>query len=427
MCKPLLSILVATLLILGCLSTNRSHHRSPSTDLQQPKTRGTISWEWSYPPEAYQGEKVPIRLQVVNNSSVSEQITIQIISTTDFPTVPPRNFFLAPGERREETLYVVVPTNISPGEYRFKLKLGEASQEIKINILPKTREYIIDYSLNIENSGASEAYDVKIYFPILPNTPYQEAHLVESPTLDYQLDEDLNRVGVVSLPTIPPNSKVRIPIKYRVKTTTMTLKPRQRAGFPTNSPQLSRYLAPSDKIESDHPLIEKEAKKALGPENIAGRVLGEYEKAKLLYNHVRNIMQYKPQKERRGALQALLTRQGDCEEYTDLFIAMARSLGLPARRLHGWSYNRRTGEWEGHAWAEVYVDGVWVPSDLTWGLEKNGSKTDHFGRITADHVIFRVGEGSPPLGNALYRWEYKYQGEPPELRVTQNLRIEPVG
>ena len=50
----------------------------------------------------------------------------------------------------------------------------------------------------------------------------------------------------------------------------------------------------------------------------------------------------------------LRTRVGDCNEHTALYVAMARSLRIPARiavglvHLHGAFYY--------HAWAEVYVE-----------------------------------------------------------------------
>jgi len=60
----------------------------------------------------------------------------------------------------------------------------------------------------------------------------------------------------------------------------------------------------------------------------------------------------------------LANRRGVCTEYTSLFIALARSVGIPARYSSGYSYTSTKG-WLGHAWAEVYL-GEWVPVDPTW-------------------------------------------------------------
>jgi transglutaminase-like putative cysteine protease len=65
-----------------------------------------------------------------------------------------------------------------------------------------------------------------------------------------------------------------------------------------------------------------------------------------------------------NALQVLRTRSGDCNEHTQLYIALARSLGLPARSAAGLALVR--GKFYYHAWPEVYL-GNWVAVDPTFG------------------------------------------------------------
>ncbi|MEM3030378.1 MAG: transglutaminase-like domain-containing protein [Candidatus Micrarchaeia archaeon] len=58
-------------------------------------------------------------------------------------------------------------------------------------------------------------------------------------------------------------------------------------------------------------------------------------------------------------------RRGTCDEYAHLFLALARSLGLPARFASG--YINTGQEWGLHGWAEVWVPGYgWVPADPTF-------------------------------------------------------------
>lgn len=79
-----------------------------------------------------------------------------------------------------------------------------------------------------------------------------------------------------------------------------------------------------------------------------------------------------------SAVQVLESGQGDCNEHTVLFIAMARSLGLPARTAVGLVY--LDGAFFYHAWPEVWL-GEWVAVDPT------------FGQFPADaaHIRFVVG------------------------------------
>ena len=65
-----------------------------------------------------------------------------------------------------------------------------------------------------------------------------------------------------------------------------------------------------------------------------------------------------------SAVQVLDARRGDCNEHTVLYVAMARSIGLPTRTAAGLVYVR--GSFYYHAWPEVWLDG-WVPVDPTLG------------------------------------------------------------
>jgi len=65
-----------------------------------------------------------------------------------------------------------------------------------------------------------------------------------------------------------------------------------------------------------------------------------------------------------NAVQVLETRQGDCNEHTVLYVALARALGLPARTAVGLVYVN--GSFFYHAWPEVWLD-EWVAVDPTFG------------------------------------------------------------
>jgi transglutaminase-like putative cysteine protease len=69
--------------------------------------------------------------------------------------------------------------------------------------------------------------------------------------------------------------------------------------------------------------------------------------------------------ERRGARLALESGRGDCTERADLFVALARARGIPARSMAGFVIDHdavlRIADY--HNWAEVYVDGSWRIAD----------------------------------------------------------------
>jgi transglutaminase-like putative cysteine protease len=66
-----------------------------------------------------------------------------------------------------------------------------------------------------------------------------------------------------------------------------------------------------------------------------------------------------------SAIQVLNALRGDCNEHTVLYVALARSVGLPARTAVGMVNVR--GRFYYHAWPEVWLDNRWVAVDPTLG------------------------------------------------------------
>jgi hypothetical protein len=65
-----------------------------------------------------------------------------------------------------------------------------------------------------------------------------------------------------------------------------------------------------------------------------------------------------------NAAQVLEARRGDCNEHTQLYVALARAAGIPTRGAAGLA--RVRGKFYYHAWPEVYL-GRWVAVDPTFG------------------------------------------------------------
>jgi len=153
--------------------------------------------------------------------------------------------------------------------------------------------------------------------------------------------------------------------------------PRDVAAGPMPS-DLDRYLQPEPFIESDAPEIRAEAEKM-----VAG-ITGVRERAERLTREVNQLIEKKPTVSLPSALEVLRTKVGDCNEHTALFVALARSIGIPARINVGVAYVR--GAFYYHAWPEVYLDegsgrGVWLPVDPT------------FNQFPADATHLRLARG----------------------------------
>ncbi|MEA2020686.1 MAG: transglutaminase domain-containing protein [Patescibacteria group bacterium] len=99
---------------------------------------------------------------------------------------------------------------------------------------------------------------------------------------------------------------------------------------------------------------------------------------------------------RLGAQAALTQRENAlCTEYADLFIALSRAAGIPARLVEGYAYSESKEETPRvkdalHAWIEVFIPttegGRWVQIDPTWGSTTGGA--DYFYQLDLAHVAF---------------------------------------
>lgn len=122
------------------------------------------------------------------------------------------------------------------------------------------------------------------------------------------------------------------------------------------------FLSPEPFIESDAPEIRAEAQIAIkGATDPRMR-------AERLTRHVNALLEKKPTVSLPSAREVLRTKIGDCNEHTALYVAMARSIGLPARIAVGLTFVH--GAFYYHAWPEVYIEegrgrGLWLPVDPT--------------------------------------------------------------
>ncbi len=181
-----------------------------------------------------------------------------------------------------------------------------------------------------------------------------------------------------------------------------------------DDPPGAHDLSPEPFLESDAPEIRAEARKAVV------EAADPHLQAERLVRYVHALVEKKPTVSLPSALEVLKTRVGDCNEHTALYVAMARSLGLPARVAVGLVYLR--GAFYYHAWSEVYAAegpgrGTWLPVDPTLnqfpadathlrlargGLDRQAAILGLVGRAQIEilHVQERVGSTPVLVGRA---------------------------
>jgi transglutaminase-like putative cysteine protease len=111
-------------------------------------------------------------------------------------------------------------------------------------------------------------------------------------------------------------------------------------------------------IQSTDPRIVAAARKAVG--DTADPVVAARRLTDWVYHRLRKRITLSVP----NATQVLEGGEGDCNEHTVLYVALARAVGLPARTAVGLVYIR--GRFYYHAWPEVWL-GRWVAVDPTLG------------------------------------------------------------
>jgi transglutaminase/protease-like cytokinesis protein 3 len=120
------------------------------------------------------------------------------------------------------------------------------------------------------------------------------------------------------------------------------------------------YLKATAFIQSEDPAVKQAARRAIGDAKDVFTATSRL--ANYVFRHVRD--EYVPSYS--NALEALESGRGDCTEHSILFVALARSLGIPARVAVGIAYWPPGDGFGWHAWAEVYAGGGWYSVDPTW-------------------------------------------------------------
>jgi len=252
-----------------------------------------------------------------------------------------------------------------------------------------------------------------VYIALPQNTTYQEGYIVrvEPPLLRLVKDEDGNVLGVVKV-SAEPGEKVVVNVAYRVVVKGYRIRAELARGEWPSLSVVERYTSKTAYWNTYNlTLVELAYRVAYADSPL--------DTAAKLASWVLPRVSYRVHLGRAGSDRALVRAfggyaiQGDCVEVADVYVTMARALGLPARTAYGvllTSYSQRMwlnmttvaeeGEallqhWGGHMWPQVYIPPYgWVDVDMLDGMSPN------VGVYSARHIVFGV-EETKYYGSAL--------------------------
>jgi transglutaminase-like putative cysteine protease len=122
------------------------------------------------------------------------------------------------------------------------------------------------------------------------------------------------------------------------------------------------------------------------------------DKARAIYDYVFTTMRYDKTGTGWGhgdVLYACDAKKGNCTDFHSLFIAMARSQGIPARFEIGFPLppDKHSAEIAGyHCWSDFYIDGKgWIPVDISEAWKHPEKREYFFGSHDVNRVQFSMG------------------------------------
>jgi hypothetical protein len=321
-----------------------------------------------------------------------------------------------------------------PGDYEISLKVddGYSTDTATINILVAdinhplenmvTQSFSVEIEYILTNNSMESLNDIECFMRIpFSYSPYQEINGIETsiPVREEIFDNHWNKLFKFEIEDdLLPGEKLSIKSIIDI---TMFEFDYSDIGhdlyYDEDDPDLVRYTGEDLFIDSDNPDIEDLSRRIIGNETSPIKIAG------LLYNHiVRNLYYDYDRAEDReyefmNASEILEIGKGVCSDYSILYTAMLRSVGIPARLAAGipvYTILYETGKEidVGHAWVEIKIPGYgWVPVDIT--TEENFWTSNYFMDIVTERGPGYIYEHSTMDWGSYYYdgFDYSWDGQ----------------
>lgn len=276
------------------------------------------------------------------------------------------------------------PSYIKPNTGKFtdnnliftKEELGESGISISFG-----KEQIYNFNLlyHLKNSNL---FPIKTEIALPPSTNYQDVQIDSINPKPQNVIRDIDGNWLAQY-ILMPSKKIDINVQGYAK---IMLVPKKE---PLSDTELREYVKEQPYWQTN----KKEVK------DLALLLKTPY----AIYQYVVNNLTYdfdrvQNNQPRVGAIEVLKNpTSAVCLEFTDLFIAIARAAGIPAREINGFAFTSNSKERPLslvkdilHAWPEYYDYGLqtWIMVDPTWGNTTGG--VDYFYTLDFDHFAFVI-------------------------------------
>jgi transglutaminase-like putative cysteine protease len=225
----------------------------------------------------------------------------------------------------------------------------------------------------------------QLWLPVAQSGPFQliDVERTNFPAHTRLLSERATHNNIEYILCDASDSHRKFRVNYRVERI-------EKYPYAESNPEQSRYLKP-DRLVPDDKRFKTIALETVGKQTNAML------RARALYDHVLHRMKYDKTGigwGRGDAIYACDSGVGNCSDFHSYFIALARSIGIPARFGIGFSIpaDKSDGTIDGyHCWAEFLGDGKWIPVDISEAWKHPELAEYYFGHNPANRLEVSVG------------------------------------
>lgn len=245
--------------------------------------------------------------------------------------------------------------------------------------------------LEIVQKGEIElnnVYSIDVKFFVYPKSDYFSEVLSTSTNPSSEFKEDSYIFSWKN-----PDSKIDYEVISLVKNDFSVRNLNKEINFPFDIPkEYIKYTESSEVCDSNNLEIKKVANSLALGENNSIKVL--FNLAEWVNSNIEYDLAYSENTIK--ASEVLELKKGTCDEFSNLVMALARSLNLPVRYVTGYSYGTYGDEgFEAHGWVEAWVPEFgWIPIDPTYG---------EFGWLDVSHIKGMSSE-NPGVSSVEYNW-----------------------
>jgi hypothetical protein len=279
----------------------------------------------------------------------------------------------------------------------------------------ESRHFTFHYAFTVRNLPAGKK--VRIWIPAAQSDAFQEVKIISAqgdlPLKMTSEPKDGNQMYYAE--TNSASSELHFHVEYDVTR-------HERVALAPTAPHLASVSLSSAEKQED---LQPDALIPITglPADLALKVTqgktSPLDKARAIYDYVFTTMRYDKTGTGWGhgdVLYACDAKKGNCTDFHSLFIAMARSQGIPARFEIGFPLppDQHSAEIAGyHCWSDFWIDSKgWIPVDISEAWKHQEKRDYFFGSHDVNRMQFSMGRdlvlNPPQQGKPLNYFVYPY-------------------